>query len=85
MITNWSVVIAVDVKTGKERWRWDPEVNQVAVRPKICCGVVNRGLAFFNGKIIAPVDRRTPGSAECRKRKTGVGNARVPTHRKITR
>jgi quinohemoprotein ethanol dehydrogenase len=54
-ITNWSVVVAVDVKTGKERWRWDPEVNQVAVRPKICCGVVNRGLAFHNGKIIAPV------------------------------
>src|SRR5262249_28565896 len=54
-ITNWSVVVAVDVKTGKERWRWDPEVNQVAVRPKICCGVINRGLAFHNGKIIAPV------------------------------
>lgn len=54
-ITNWSVVVAVDVKTGKERWRWDPEVNQVAVRPKICCGVVNRGLAFYNGRIIAPV------------------------------
>ena len=44
-ITNWSVVFALDVKTGKEKWRWDPEVNQVAVRPKICCGVVNRGLA----------------------------------------
>src|SRR5579883_150146 len=23
-ITNWSVVIAVDARTGKERWRWDP-------------------------------------------------------------
>src|SRR5262249_13086214 len=42
-ITNWSVVFAVDARTGKERWRWDPEVNQIAVRPKICCGVVNRG------------------------------------------
>jgi len=45
-ITNWSVVFAVDARTGKERWRWDPEVNQVAVRPRICCGVVNRGLAI---------------------------------------
>src|SRR2546422_7096004 len=27
-ITNWSVVFAIDVRTGKERWRWDPEVNQ---------------------------------------------------------
>jgi quinohemoprotein ethanol dehydrogenase len=54
-ITNWSVVFAVDARTGKERWRWDPEVNQVAVRPKICCGVVNRGLAIYQGLIIAPV------------------------------
>lgn len=54
-ITNWSVVFAVDVRTGKERWRWDPEVNQAAVRPKICCGIVNRGIAVYQGKIIAPV------------------------------
>jgi quinohemoprotein ethanol dehydrogenase len=54
-ITNWSVVIAVDARTGKERWRWDPEVNQAAVRPKICCGVVNRGIAIYQDKIIAPV------------------------------
>jgi len=54
-ITNWSIVFAVDAVTGKERWRWDPEVNQAAVGPKICCGVVNRGLAIYQGKIIAPV------------------------------
>src|SRR5213083_1267130 len=53
-ITNWSIVFAVDARTGKERWRWDPEVNQTAVRPKICCGVVNRGIAVYQGKIIAP-------------------------------
>ena len=53
-ITNWSVVFAVDARTGKERWRWDPEVNQTTVRPKICCGVVNRGIAIYQGKIIAP-------------------------------
>src|SRR5438552_1659161 len=54
-ITNWSIVFALDARTGKERWRWDPEVNQVTVRPKICCGIVNRGLAIYRGKIIAPV------------------------------
>jgi quinohemoprotein ethanol dehydrogenase len=54
-ITNWSVVYAIDARTGKERWRWDPEVNQTGVRPKICCGVVNRGIAIYQGKIIAPV------------------------------
>jgi len=54
-ITNWSVVFAVDARTGKERWRWDPQVNQTAVRGKICCGVVNRGVAIYQGKIIAPI------------------------------
>jgi quinohemoprotein ethanol dehydrogenase len=54
-ITNWSVVFAVDARTGKERWRWDPEVNQAAVFPKICCGVVNRGVAIYQNLIIAPV------------------------------
>ena len=54
-ITNWSVVFAVDARTGKERWRWDPEVNQGAVRPKVCCGVVNRGVALYKNMIIAPI------------------------------
>ena len=54
-ITNWSIVFAVDARTGKERWRWDPEVNQNAVRPKVCCGIVNRGLAIYQDKIIAPI------------------------------
>src|ERR1035438_3666380 len=55
-ITNWSIVFAVDARTGKEKWRWDPEVNQPAVRPKVCCGIVNRGVAIYNGKIIAPIN-----------------------------
>ncbi len=52
--TQWSVVFAVDARTGKEKWRWDPEVNQTAVRSKICCGIVQRGLAIYDGRIIAP-------------------------------
>jgi quinohemoprotein ethanol dehydrogenase len=54
-ITNWSVVFAVDARTGKERWRWDPEVSQTAVFPRICCGVVNRGVAIYQNMIIAPI------------------------------
>jgi quinohemoprotein ethanol dehydrogenase len=53
-ITSWSVVFALDARTGKELWRWDPEVNQTTVRPVICCGIVNRGIALYNGMIIAP-------------------------------
>src|ERR1051325_11090111 len=54
-ITPWSVVYAVDVRTGKERWHSDPEVNQQIWQSRICCGVVNRGIALYQGKIIAPV------------------------------
>jgi quinohemoprotein ethanol dehydrogenase len=52
-ITTWSVVFALDAKTGKEIWRWDPEVNPT-MRGAICCGNVNRGIALYNGMIIAP-------------------------------
>ena len=53
-ITTWSVVFALDARTGKELWRWDPAIDQAAVRPMICCGNVNRGLALYDGMIIAP-------------------------------
>jgi quinohemoprotein ethanol dehydrogenase len=53
-ITTWSVVFAVDARTSKELWRWDPEVNQRALRGRPCCGVVNRGIAIYNGTIFAP-------------------------------
>jgi quinohemoprotein ethanol dehydrogenase len=53
-ITTWSVVFALDARTGRELWRWDPEINQAAVRPVICCGNVNRGVAIYNGLIITP-------------------------------
>jgi quinohemoprotein ethanol dehydrogenase len=54
-ITTWSVVYAVDARTGRQLWKWDPEVNRAAVQAKICCGVVNRGVALYEGKVIAPV------------------------------
>lgn len=55
-ITTWSVIYALDAKTGKQLWRWDPEINQTTVRSKICCGIVNRGLALYNGMIIAALN-----------------------------
>ncbi|HET9220638.1 MAG TPA: PQQ-binding-like beta-propeller repeat protein [Terriglobia bacterium] len=51
-ITPWSVVYAVDARTGKELWHTDPEANRTA---SACCGVVNRGIALYEGKVIAPV------------------------------
>jgi PQQ-dependent dehydrogenase (methanol/ethanol family) len=55
-VTNWSIVFAVDARTGKEKWRWDPEVNRKPTSDKMCCGVVNRGLALYRDKIYVPVN-----------------------------
>src|SRR6185312_11861595 len=54
-IAPWSVVYAVDARTGKEIWHQDPDVNQQVWQSRICCGVVNRGIAMYEDKIIAPV------------------------------
>src|SRR5688572_4906668 len=54
-ITNWSVTYALDARTGKELWRYDPKVDQPTIRPRICCGVVNRGIAIYDGKLFVPV------------------------------
>jgi PQQ-dependent dehydrogenase (methanol/ethanol family) len=55
-ITNWSIVFAVDARTGKEKWRWDPLVNRKPTQDRMCCGVVNRGLALYHNRIYVPVN-----------------------------
>jgi quinohemoprotein ethanol dehydrogenase len=62
-ITNWSIAFAVDAKTGREIWRFDPIVDRAfaagATNGGVCCGILNRGLALYEGKVIIPViDRR---------------------------
>ncbi len=54
-IAPWSVVYAVDARTGKDVWHQDPDVNQQVWQSRICCGVVNRGIALYQDKVIAPV------------------------------
>lgn len=54
-IAPWSIVYAVDARTGKELWRSDPEVDQAIWQSRICCGVVNRGIALYQNTVIAPV------------------------------
>ncbi len=46
----WSVVMAIDAKTGKEMWRYDPKVDGNYAR-KACCDVVNRGVQVWQGKV----------------------------------
>src|SRR6202521_1275817 len=47
---SWSVVYAVDAKTGEIRWTYDPKVPRVRAY-FICCDVVNRGVALYKGKV----------------------------------
>src|SRR5690606_35536784 len=48
--TAWSKVRAYDARTGEMRWSHDPQVpGEWGVN--VCCDVVNRGLAAWEGKI----------------------------------
>ena len=46
----WSVVHAIDVRTGKTLWTYDPKVPRDQAY-KGCCDVVNRGVALYKGKV----------------------------------
>ncbi len=46
----WSVVFALDAKTGKQLWTYDPKVPKEHGR-FACCDVVNRGVAVYKGKV----------------------------------
>lgn len=46
----WSKVYAIDARTGKRIWTYDPQVPG-RYGMKACCDVVNRGVALYNGKI----------------------------------
>mgnify|MGYP003385400968 CR=1 FL=1 len=47
---SWSVVHAMDAKTGKKIWTYDPQVPRETGR-KSCCDVVNRGVAVHEGNV----------------------------------
>src|SRR6201986_3938411 len=47
---SWSVVHAIDARTGKRIWTFDPGVDR-SIGYKGCCDVVNRGVALYKGKV----------------------------------
>jgi quinohemoprotein ethanol dehydrogenase len=69
---TWGVVFAVDARTGKQKWRWDPQVghqnfppgsegnpNKVRTGPSLCCGPGNRGVAVYDNKVyVGTLDAR---------------------------
>jgi len=57
-IEPWNVTTAYDAKTGKQLWRFDPQVDREKGR-LACCDIVTRGLAAWKGNIyIATLDGR---------------------------
>jgi quinohemoprotein ethanol dehydrogenase len=63
---GWNVMFAIDARTGKYKWRWDPEIPREHIAT-LCRGPVNRGVALYNGKVyeglldgtVAAVDMET--------------------------
>ncbi len=50
LTSEWSIIYAIDAKTGNEVWYYDPEVPKDWGR-KACCDVVNRGVAIWKGYV----------------------------------
>jgi quinohemoprotein ethanol dehydrogenase len=54
----WSSVFALDARTGKVLWDYDPKVDK-SIGWKACCDVVNRGVAMYEGKVfVGAIDGR---------------------------
>ncbi|MCP9630430.1 PQQ-dependent dehydrogenase, methanol/ethanol family [Rhodopseudomonas palustris] len=47
---SWSVVHAIDTRSGKKLWTFDPGVKRENGY-RGCCDVVNRGVALYKGKV----------------------------------
>jgi len=47
---SWSVVHAIDARTGQQLWRYDPQVPR-RYGGLVCCDVVNRGVALYRGRV----------------------------------
>ena len=72
---SWSVVQALDAKTGDVRWTYDPKVPREHAY-FICCDVVNRGVALYRGKVyVGALDGRLIALDE----KTGTPVWSMPT------
>ena len=55
---TWSVVWALDAKTGRQLWSYDPQVPRAWGRV-LCCDAVNRGVAVWKGAVyVGTIDGR---------------------------
>ena len=80
----WSVVHAIDVRTGKRRWVYDPKSPREAGW-KACCDVVNRGVAVYRGKVyVGTLDGRLVAIDADTGQKAWEQDTRTDPARKIT-
>ncbi len=52
--STWSQVYAIDLRTKKVKWQYDPALvrgGTEAMGPRPCCGPVNRGVALYDGRV----------------------------------
>lgn len=55
---SWSLVFALDARTGELLWQYDPQVDKQWAK-NACCDVVNRGAALWGDKVyVASLDGR---------------------------
>jgi glucose dehydrogenase len=47
----WSIVFALDAKTGEQIWSFDPQADKAWAR-NACCDVVNRGVAVWDDQVV---------------------------------
>lgn len=50
MTSAWSIVHALDARTGERLWTFDPGVAKAKAK-HTCCDVVNRGVAVWDGQV----------------------------------
>jgi PQQ-dependent dehydrogenase (methanol/ethanol family) len=48
--SSWSIVHALDARTGQLLWTYDPQVPKAKLK-HTCCGPVNRGAAVWEGQV----------------------------------
>ena len=73
--SSWSIVHALDARTGKHLWTYDPGVAKDKAR-HACCDVVNRGVAVWEGQVFVGV---LDGRLEALDAATGKVNWSVAT------
>ena len=49
----WNLIHAIDAASGKLLWRYDPQVSREWVAAHACCDAVSRGVAVWQGKVLA--------------------------------